>query len=117
VGYRNIVLRRLPKLTARRFTDSEERIAMSVFAEIILDPGPLVAWLVVGLIAGWLVGQVMKGGGYGIVGDMIVGVIGALIGGFVTGDLGFWGGVVVAFVGACIFIVLLRFMVRGHTPS
>ena len=48
-----------------------------------LDPGGIVAWLVVGAIAGWLAGQFMKGGGYGLVGDIIVGIIGAFIGGFV----------------------------------
>ena len=48
-----------------------------------LEPGGLIAWLVVGLIAGWLAGQFMRGGGYGVVGDIIIGVIGAFIGGFV----------------------------------
>ena len=42
-----------------------------------LDPGGLIAWLVVGLIAGWLAGQFMKGGGYGLVGDIVLGIIGA----------------------------------------
>jgi uncharacterized membrane protein YeaQ/YmgE (transglycosylase-associated protein family) len=55
----------------------------------------------------------MKGGGYGIIGDIIVGLIGALIGGFlfgllVEGDTGFWGSIVVAFLGACILIAILR---------
>lgn len=44
----------------------------------------LVAWLVIGLIAGWLAGMVMKGGGYGLVGNLVVGVIGALVGGFLA---------------------------------
>jgi len=44
----------------------------------------ILAWLIVGLIAGWLAGMVMKGGGYGVVGDIIVGVIGALVGGFLA---------------------------------
>lgn len=44
----------------------------------------IVAWLVVGLIAGWLASQVMRGGGYGLVGDIIVGIIGAVIGGFLA---------------------------------
>ncbi len=48
-----------------------------------LNPGGLIAWLVVGLVAGWLAGQFMKGGGYGLVGDIVVGVIGAFIGGFI----------------------------------
>jgi uncharacterized membrane protein YeaQ/YmgE (transglycosylase-associated protein family) len=70
-------------------------------------------WLVVGLIAGVLASLVMRGGGYGIVGDIIVGLIGAFIGGFLMSLLGLGGGgfvwtVIVAFIGACILIALLR---------
>ena len=77
----------------------------------------IVAWLVLGLIAGFLASKVMKGGGYGVVGDIVVGIIGAFIGGFIfsalTGnanpvnnvDL---GSIFVAFVGACILIAVLR---------
>jgi uncharacterized membrane protein YeaQ/YmgE (transglycosylase-associated protein family) len=75
----------------------------------------ILAWLVLGLIAGFLASLVMRGGGYGIVGDIIVGVVGAFIGGFVfslfggTGvtGLNLWS-LVVAFLGACILIALLR---------
>ena len=42
----------------------------------------ILSWIVVGLIAGWLAGRVMKGGGFGLIGDIIVGVIGGLLGGF-----------------------------------
>ena len=79
-----------------------------------LDPGGLIAWLIVGLVAGWLAGQFMRGGGYGLIGDIIVGVVGALIGGFVFGlffpgsSAGLIGSIVVAFVGAVILIALLR---------
>ena len=47
----------------------------------------ILAWLVVGLIAGWLASQVMRGGGYGLIGDIIVGIVGALIGGFLAATL------------------------------
>jgi uncharacterized membrane protein YeaQ/YmgE (transglycosylase-associated protein family) len=92
---------------------------MSTFAEITLHPGGIIAWLVVGLVAGWLAGRVMKGGGYGIAGDMVVGLIGAVIGGIlfgllVTGAVGFWGSIGVAFLGACILIALLRFLAPGR---
>lgn len=88
---------------------------MSTFAEVSLHPGGILAWLVVGLIAGWLAGLVMKGGGYGIVVDVIVGLVGALIGGVVFGMLdiggvGFWGTVLVAFLGACVLIAIVRFV-------
>ncbi len=86
-----------------------------------LQPGGIIAWIVVGLVAGWLTGLVMKGGGYGIVGDLIVGLIGALIGGFVVGLLfhatvGLIGSIVVAFIGAVIFVVILRAVTRGSAP-
>lgn len=86
---------------------------MSMLAEIHLDPGGIIAWLVVGLVAGWLAGVVMKGGGYGLVGDIIMGLIGSLIGGFlfgvlVPGTTGFIGSILVAFLGACVLIFILR---------
>jgi len=77
----------------------------------------LLAWIVVGLIAGWLASQVMRGGGYGLIGDIIVGVVGALIGGFLAATLlnmpdAVNGinvtSILVAFVGAVILIALLR---------
>ncbi|HLJ73386.1 MAG TPA: GlsB/YeaQ/YmgE family stress response membrane protein [Thermoanaerobaculia bacterium] len=73
----------------------------------------LIWFLLVGLIAGWLAGKVMRGGGYGIIGDMIVGVIGAFIGGWLFGLLGIGAGgligaIITAFVGAVILIAILR---------
>jgi uncharacterized membrane protein YeaQ/YmgE (transglycosylase-associated protein family) len=84
-----------------------------ICAAIVLEPGGIIAWLVVGLIAGWLAGRVMRGGGYGVVGDIAVGLIGSFLGGvlmgfFGGGAYGFWGSVVVAFIGACVLIVLVR---------
>jgi len=73
----------------------------------------LIWFLIIGLIAGWLAGQVMRGGGYGIVGDMIVGVIGAFIGGWLFGLLGIGAGgligaIITAFVGAVVLLLILR---------
>jgi uncharacterized membrane protein YeaQ/YmgE (transglycosylase-associated protein family) len=78
----------------------------------------LIWFLLIGLIAGWLAGQFMRGGGYGVVGDMIVGVIGALIGGWLFGVLGIGiggliGAIITAFVGAVILIALLRVIRRA----
>jgi len=78
----------------------------------------LIWMLLIGLIAGWLAGRVMRGGGFGLVGDMIVGVIGALLGGWLFGLLGIGGGgliwsLVTAFVGAVILIFLLRLIRRA----
>ena len=83
----------------------------------------IVAWLVVGLIAGWLAGQVMKGGGYGLIGDIIVVIVGALVGGFLAG-VAFGGDfvtglnittIVVAFLGAVILIAIVRAL-PGRSP-
>ena len=77
----------------------------------------ILAWLVVGLIAGFLASQVMRGGGYGLIGDIIVGVVGALIGGFLAANLLNMPNAVnginvtsilVAFIGAVILIAILR---------
>lgn len=91
---------------------------MLTFATLVLaatlNPGGILAWLVVGLIAGFLASVVMRGGGYGIIGDIIVGIVGAFLGGLLAGLLfpgaafGFWGSVLVAFIGACILIAILR---------
>ena len=86
-----------------------------------LEPGGIIAWLVVGLIAGWLAGVVMKGGGYGIIGDIVIGIVGAFVGGFVFslitggGTAGFWGSIAVAFVGAVILIAVVRAL-PGRSP-
>ncbi len=82
-------------------------------AEIALMPGGLIAWILVGLISGWLAGQVMKGGGFGMIGDILIGLVGSLIGGFLIsffdqGVAGFWGSIFVAFLGACVFIAIAR---------
>lgn len=81
----------------------------------------LLSWIIVGLIAGWLAGKVMGGHGYGFWGDLILGVIGALVGGFLARALfgnpdpltGFnLGTLVVAFLGAVIVVAIYRAMRR-----
>ena len=82
----------------------------------------ILAWIVVGLIAGWLASMVMRGGGYGLIGDIIVGIVGALIGGFLAANLLNMPNAVnginvtsilVAFVGAVILLAILR-LVSGR---
>ncbi len=90
-----------------------------MLAELHLTPGGIISWLIVGLIAGWLAGLFMRGGGYGIIGDIVLGLIGAFIGGlimsfFVAGDAGFWGSIVVAFIGACILVAIARALTPGR---
>ena len=79
----------------------------------------LVWFILVGLIAGWLAGVLVKGGGYGLVGDMVVGILGALLGGYLFGSLGgavgggLLGSIVVATLGAIILIAILRLIKRA----
>jgi uncharacterized membrane protein YeaQ/YmgE (transglycosylase-associated protein family) len=79
----------------------------------------ILAWIVVGLIAGWLAGQVMRGGGYGVLVDIILGILGGILGGWVFGMLGIWpgggmiGSIIVAFVGAVILVAITRVLKRA----
>ena len=77
----------------------------------------IITWIVVGLIAGFLAGQVMRGGGYGVIGDIIVGILGGMLGGWVGSailhiDAGVSGinleSILIAFAGAVLLIVILR---------
>ena len=72
-----------------------------------------IAWIITGLIAGWLAGQVMKGGGYGVIVDILLGLVGGVVGGWVFGLVGLHAGgmigsIVVAFVGAVILVWITR---------
>ena len=79
----------------------------------------LLYWIIVGLIAGWLTGQVMRGGGYGVIADTILGMLGGIVGGWVFGELGIWptggmlGAIIVAFVGAVILVAITRVLRRA----
>ena len=79
----------------------------------------LLYWLIVGLIAGWLAGVVMKGGGYGIVVDIILGILGGILGGWIFTQLGIGAGagpvgsIIVAFVGAVILVAITRVLKRA----
>ncbi len=79
----------------------------------------LIAWLIIGAIAGWLAGILVKGGGFGLIVDIIVGVVGAFIGGWLAGLLGislgggFIGSIVVAVIGAVILLFVIRLFNRS----
>jgi uncharacterized membrane protein YeaQ/YmgE (transglycosylase-associated protein family) len=82
-----------------------------------MDTHGLIFWLIIGGIAGWLAGTFVKGGGFGLIGDIVVGIIGAFIGGWLAGALGISIGsglissLITATAGAVLLIVILR-MVR-----
>src|SRR5437899_11154717 len=82
--------------------------AVAVLAsQFQVDPGSWLAWIVIGLIAGAVAARVVAGRGFGCIADIVVGVAGAIIGGFLlgagfhmTGTVGVWGSMAVAFIGA-----------------
>ena len=86
-----------------------------------LDPGSWLAWIVVGLISGAVAARVVAGRGFGCVADIIVGVAGAIIGGYLlgaifhmTGTVGFFGSIVVAFIGAAALLAVLKLVSGGR---
>jgi uncharacterized membrane protein YeaQ/YmgE (transglycosylase-associated protein family) len=86
---------------------------------LTLSPGGWLVWIIVGLVAGFLASQFVKGGGYGLIGDLIVGLLGAVIGGFLVGffvhtTVGLFGSIVVAFIGAVILLFILRQVAGGR---
>jgi uncharacterized membrane protein YeaQ/YmgE (transglycosylase-associated protein family) len=83
-----------------------------------MDMTSIVVFLIIGAIAGWLAGVVMKGGGFGLLGDIVVGIVGAFIGGWLFGVLGifaggFIGAVITAFVGACVLLFVIRLIKKA----
>jgi uncharacterized membrane protein YeaQ/YmgE (transglycosylase-associated protein family) len=79
----------------------------------------LIAWLIIGAVAGWLAGTFVKGGGFGLIGDIIVGIIGAFVGGWLAGALhiGIGGGwvsaIITSTIGAVVFLLILRLFRRA----
>jgi uncharacterized membrane protein YeaQ/YmgE (transglycosylase-associated protein family) len=76
----------------------------------------IIAWIIIGVIAGWVTGKLMKGSGYGFFMDMIVGLVGAVIGGVIATHLGMAGpgqhGLIISIIIAVIGAVILTWVVR-----
>jgi uncharacterized membrane protein YeaQ/YmgE (transglycosylase-associated protein family) len=106
-------------IQAYRRKDTIMTTATLVLAAVSLTWTNVLWWLLVGLVAGFLASRVMRGGGYGLIGDIVVGLIGAFIGGWLAGLLGIGGSsslivtIVIAFVGACILLALLHLVTGG----
>lgn len=80
---------------------------------------PILTWIIVGLIAGVLASIVMGGTGYGLIGDIVIGIVGAFVGGWIFRALhtsspfgGLAGVIFVAFIGAIVLLFILR-LIRG----
>ena len=84
-----------------------------------MAPHSLIAWLIIGAVAGWLAGLLVKGGGFGLLGDIVVGIIGAFIGGWLAGVLhihigdGWISSIITAALGAVLLLVILRMVRRA----
>jgi len=80
----------------------------------------IIVWIIIGLVAGWLAGLIMKGSGYGLIGDLVLGLVGAVVGGWLVGlvapaaePTGFLGSIIVATIGAILLIFIAR-AIRGR---
>ncbi|AXF01210.1 GlsB/YeaQ/YmgE family stress response membrane protein [Paraburkholderia hospita] len=79
----------------------------------------IIAWLIIGCIAGWLASVLVSGSGYGVLLDIVVGIVGAFIGGWLSGALhislgsGWIGSTITAFIGAVILLFVIRLFRRG----
>ena len=78
----------------------------------------LIIFLLIGAVAGWLAGLIMKGGGFGLLGNIVIGVIGSLIGGWLFGLFGIAvygliGSIIAAVVGAIVLIFIVRLVRRA----
>jgi uncharacterized membrane protein YeaQ/YmgE (transglycosylase-associated protein family) len=84
-----------------------------------METHSLIAWLVIGAIAGWLAGTFVKGGGFGLIGDIIVGIIGAFLGGWLAGVFhihvggGWISTILTAAAGAIVLLIILRAVRRA----
>lgn len=79
----------------------------------------LIGWLVIGLLAGWLTGKVTRGAGFGCLANVFLGLIGAVLGGWIFSRLGIWGGgflysLAAATVGAVVLVSVARLFVSGR---
>lgn len=100
---------------------AEALVALPLIGRLVPDPGSWLSWIVVGLIAGAVAARVVAGRGFGCIADIVVGIAGAIIGGYLlgllfnlNGTVGFWGSIVVAFIGAALLLSLLKALSGGR---
>jgi uncharacterized membrane protein YeaQ/YmgE (transglycosylase-associated protein family) len=83
-----------------------------------MDPIDILIWLVIGAVAGWLAGQFIRGGGFGLIGNIVVGIVGSVIAGYLLPLIGihigagFVRAVINAFIGACVLLTIVRLVKR-----
>jgi uncharacterized membrane protein YeaQ/YmgE (transglycosylase-associated protein family) len=84
----------------------------------MLEPQSLIAWIVIGAIAGWLAGLLVKGYGFGLIGNIVIGIVGAAVAGFLASYLHLYtestiGNIVAATIGAIILLLLVGVVRRA----
>jgi uncharacterized membrane protein YeaQ/YmgE (transglycosylase-associated protein family) len=85
----------------------------------IYIPQSIIVWIIIGLIAGWLAGKVSRGRGFGCIADIILGMVGAILGGWIFSKLNIHGGglvfsIAAATVGAVILVAIARIFSGGE---
>jgi uncharacterized membrane protein YeaQ/YmgE (transglycosylase-associated protein family) len=85
---------------------------------MILEPMSLLGWLIIGAIAGWLAGKIVEGYGFGFVGNLVIGILGACVGGYILPQLGIFpastlGNLLAATLGAIVLLVIIGLLKRG----
>jgi uncharacterized membrane protein YeaQ/YmgE (transglycosylase-associated protein family) len=83
-----------------------------------LEPMSLLGWIIIGAIAGWLAGKIVEGYGFGFVGNLVIGILGAFIGGYILPHLGIvpestFGNLIAATIGAVVLLVVLGLLKRA----
>ncbi len=87
-----------------------------------MDLMSVVIWILLGAVAGWIAGQLMKGRGFGLVGNIIVGIVGSFVGGWIAGLLGIGGAatggfsiasIITAVIGAVVLLAIIGFVKKA----
>ena len=78
----------------------------------------LLGWIIIGLLAGWIAGEVSRGSGFGCIGNLLIGLVGSILGGWIFSKIGIWGGgfvysLAAATVGAVILVAIARLFSGG----
>jgi uncharacterized membrane protein YeaQ/YmgE (transglycosylase-associated protein family) len=84
-------------------------------------PHGMIWWILLGILAGFITGKLMKGSGYGVIADLILGMVGAVVGGWIFHALGLTttslvGGLIAAVIGAVIVVALFRLVTKRTVP-
>src|SRR5882724_1638851 len=86
---------------------------------VVDDRRGLIGWIIIGLLAGWLAGKIARGSGYGCITDIVLGLIGSVLGGWIFTKLGIFGGgflysLAAATLGAVILVSIVHLFVGGN---